>query len=179
MNEYDPSFNLKINVGHCDLYFMVQWFCLVSLRLFDVWTSLFGIMIQYDTTFELKRNVSHCDLYFMIKWFCLISWLFDVWTSLFGITIPYDPQFDLKINIGHSIFHDPVILHFILKTIWCMNIILQDHGSVWPNDWLQNKWRSMWPICHGPVILSYIFKTAWCMSAIFSVILLNIFKIMV
>ena len=43
MNQYDPRFDLKINVGHCDLYFMVQWFCLVSWRLFDVWTSLFGV----------------------------------------------------------------------------------------------------------------------------------------
>ena len=25
MNQYDPSHDLKINVGHCDLYFMVQW----------------------------------------------------------------------------------------------------------------------------------------------------------
>ena len=24
MNQYDPTFDLKINVGHCDLYFMVQ-----------------------------------------------------------------------------------------------------------------------------------------------------------
>ena len=24
MNHYDPTFDLKIIVGHCDLYFMVQ-----------------------------------------------------------------------------------------------------------------------------------------------------------
>ena len=24
MNQYDPKFDLKINVGHCELYFMVQ-----------------------------------------------------------------------------------------------------------------------------------------------------------
>ena len=24
MSQYDPIFDLKINVGHCDLYFMVQ-----------------------------------------------------------------------------------------------------------------------------------------------------------
>ena len=52
----------EINVGHCDLYFMVQWFCLISWRLFGVWTSLFGIMNQYDLTFNLKINVGHCDL---------------------------------------------------------------------------------------------------------------------
>ena len=29
MSQYDPTCDLKINVGHCDLYFMVQWFCLI------------------------------------------------------------------------------------------------------------------------------------------------------
>ena len=79
---YDLTCDLRINVGHCDLYFMVQWFCLIVLRLFDVWTSYFGIMSQYDTTFDLKINVGHCDLYFMVQWFNLIPWrLFDIWTS--------------------------------------------------------------------------------------------------
>ena len=39
-----PMFDLKINVGHIDLYYMVQWFCLISWGLFDVWTSYFRIM---------------------------------------------------------------------------------------------------------------------------------------
>ena len=66
------------------------------------------------------------------------------------------------------IFHGLVILSYILKTIWCMNIILWDYGSVWPEVWPQNKCRSMWPTFHGPVILSYISNTVWCMSVIFS-----------
>ena len=79
MSQYDPTFDLKINVGHCDLYFMVQWFCLISWRLFDVWTSYFRITSQYDPTFDLKINVGHCHLYFMVQWFCLIFWrLFDI-----------------------------------------------------------------------------------------------------
>ena len=82
MNQYDQTFDLKINVSHCDLYSMVQWFCLISWRLFDAWTLLFGIMSQYDPKFYLKINISHCDIYFMAQWFCVISWrLFDVWTS--------------------------------------------------------------------------------------------------
>ena len=102
MNQYDQMFDLKINEGLCDLYFMVQWFSLVSWRLFNVWTSLFGIMNQYDPTFDLKIIVDHCDLYFMVHWFCVISWrLFDVWTSLFGIMNQYDPKFDLRIIVGH------------------------------------------------------------------------------
>ena len=71
MKQYDAIFDLKTDIGHCDFYFMVQWFCLVSGRLFDMWTSLFRIMIQYDPTFDLKINVGHCVLYFMIKCFAL------------------------------------------------------------------------------------------------------------
>ena len=60
------KFDLKINTGHCDLYFMVQWFCRVSWRLFDVCTSYFGSMNQYDLMFDLKINVGHCTY---IPWF--------------------------------------------------------------------------------------------------------------
>ena len=80
MNQYDQTFDLKINVGHCDLYSMVQWFCLIAWRLFDAQTLLFGIMSQYDPKFDLKINIGHCDLYFMVQWFCVTSWrLFDEW----------------------------------------------------------------------------------------------------
>ena len=73
MSQYDPTCDLKINVCHCDLYFMVRWFCLISWRLFDIWTPYFGIMSQYDPMFDLEINVGHSDLYFIVQWFCLIS----------------------------------------------------------------------------------------------------------
>ena len=50
------------------------------------------------------------------------------------------------------IFHVPVILPYILKAIWCMNIILWDYESVWHNIWPQNKCKSLWPIFHVSVI---------------------------
>ena len=155
--------------GHHDLYFMVQWFCLTSWSLFDIWTPYFGIMSQYDPMFDLKIIVGHCDLYFMVQWFCLVSWrLFDVWTSYFRIMSQYDLTFNLK-NKCRSlwpIFHGPVTLLYISKTICCMNIILQDYESVWHNIWPQNKCRSLWPIFHGLVILPYILKTIWYMNTI-------------
>ena len=43
--------------GQLNPYFTVHWFCLISWRLFDVWTSHFGIMSQYDLTCDLKINV--------------------------------------------------------------------------------------------------------------------------
>ena len=142
MSQYDPMFVLKINVGHWDLYFMVQWFCLISWRLFDVWTPLFGIISWYDPKFDLKWKVGHYDLYFVVQWFCRIAWrLFDISTPYFG-----------------PIFHGPVILPYILKTIWYMNSILRDYGSVWPNVWPKNKCRSLLPVFHGPVFLPYILR---------------------
>ena len=95
MNQYDLTFDLKINVSHCDVYSMVQWFGLISWRLFDVCTSL----LWPDVWPQI--NIGHCDLYFMVQWCCVTSWrLFDVWTSYFEIMDQYDPTFDLKINIG-------------------------------------------------------------------------------
>ena len=48
MNQYD----LKINVGHRDLHFMVQQLYVISWGLFDVLTSSLQIMGQYDWTFD-------------------------------------------------------------------------------------------------------------------------------
>ena len=53
---------------------------------------------------------------------------------------------------------------YILKTIWCMYIILWDYESVWPDMCPQNKCRSLCHIFHGPVILPYILKTFLCMN---------------
>ena len=103
--------------SHHDLYFMVQWFCLVSWRLFDVWTSYFRIMCPCNPTFALKINVGHCDLYFMVQGFCLISWrLFDIWTSYFRIMSQYDLTFDLKnCRSLWPIFYGPVIFALYLE----------------------------------------------------------------
>ena len=93
-------FDLKISIGHCYLYFMVQWFCVISWRLFDVWTSYFGIMGQYYQMFEFKTNVGLCDLHFMVQWFYLISpRLFGARVSYFQIMRQCDSNFDLKVNI--------------------------------------------------------------------------------
>ena len=45
MGQYDQTFYLKINVCHYDLYFTVQWFCLISQRLFDGCVSYFQIIL--------------------------------------------------------------------------------------------------------------------------------------
>ena len=136
MSQYSPMFDLKINVGHCDLYFMVQWFCLISWRLFNIWTPYFGIMSQYDPMFDLKIYLGHCDLYFMVQWFCLISWrLFDIWTPYFGIMSQYDLMFNLKVNVGHR------DLYFIVHWFCLISLYLMDECHTF-GKWVRVIWSS-------------------------------------
>ena len=125
---------------------IVQWFFFISWRLFDIWIPYYGIMSQYDPMFDHKIFVAHCDLYFMVEWFCLISW--NICRSLWPI------------------FYGPLNLPFILKTVWCMNIIHSYYESVYHNIWPRNKCRSLWPIFHGPVILPYILNSIWSINVI-------------
>ena len=158
MSQYDLTCDFKINVGHCDLYFMVQWFCLISWRLFDVWTSYFGIMSQYDRTFDLKnkcrslRPIFHGPgiLPYILKtiWrMNIILWDYEsVWHDI-------GPQ--NKCRSLRPIFCGPVILPYILKTICYMNTILWDYESVWPDVWPQNICSTLWLIFHGPVFFFF------------------------
>ena len=110
MSQYDLTFDIKINVGHCDLYFMVQWFYLISPRLFDGWVSYFQIMRQCDPNFDLKINISQQD-YVMDEqhsWYNGSVWHKD-WPQPVG---------------QWPIFYGPVILHHILKTISWRNVVL-------------------------------------------------------
>ena len=150
----------KINVGHCDLYFIVQWFCLISRMYIILW--------DYNPRFYLKINIGHCDLYFMVQWFCLVSW--TIWCMNiilrdYGSVWP-DIWPQNKCSSLWPTFHGPVILPYTLKTFWCMHIILWDYELVWPEVWPQNKCMSLWPIFYGPVILPCILKTIWCMNII-------------
>ena len=64
------------------------------------------------------------------------------------------------------IFHGPLNSPYILKTVWCMKIILWNYESVWHSILPRNKCRSLWPIFHGPVIFPYILNSIWWMNVI-------------
>ena len=64
--------DLKIFIGHCDLYFMVHWICLISWRLFDVWTLYFLIMSQCNAICPKTMKVT-VAYFFMVQCSCLIS----------------------------------------------------------------------------------------------------------
>ena len=76
----DTMIDIIINVGHFDLYFMVQWFWPYILNV--IWCMNIIITSQYDLTVDLKVNIGHYDLYFGVQWFYVISWRqLDVWLS--------------------------------------------------------------------------------------------------
>ena len=74
----------------------------------------------------------------------------------------YDLMLYLKIKLCHGDLYFMVLwfLPYILKAIWCINMILWANKSVWLDAWPQNKSWSLWPIFHGSV--AYILKTILC-----------------
>ena len=120
-----------MNVSHCDLYFMLQWFYPISERSFGKWTSYFQIIKYYDTMFGHNMNAGQYDLY----------------------------------------FNGPVILLYMWKTIWHINIIPPDYEMVLHNIWPEYECWSVWPtgMFNGPVILLYIWKSIWHMKIILPV----------
>ena len=59
-----------------------------------------------------------------------------------------------------------MILRYIFKTYWCINMIPWNNESVWLDALPQNKTVSLWPVFHGSVILPYILKAIWCINMI-------------
>ena len=154
--------------GQHDLYFKLQWFCLISWRLFDLCTSYFGSMNQYDPAFYLKINVGHCDLYFMVQWFCLI-YLMYIWTSLFRIMSQYDPKFDLKINIGHCDLY--FMVHWFCITWRLFAVWTSYFGIMGQYDPIFDLKVNV-GLCDLYFMVQWFClispKTSWCISVIFS-----------
>ena len=67
MSQYDLMLHLKINVGLCELYFMVHWFASYLEDYLIYKHNTFGVISQYDLMLDLKMKVGHCDLYFMVQ----------------------------------------------------------------------------------------------------------------
>ena len=124
IGQYDQTFDLKINVHVCHWpIFHVQWFCVISWRQFDLWTSYFGSIGRYDQTFDLKINVHVCHwLIFHGPVILPYIWKTIWWISVyFQIMRQGDQDFDLKMNVGQ---HGLVILLNIFKIIWWMNMVV-------------------------------------------------------
>ena len=149
------DFDLKINVGHSYLYFTVQWFCLVSWRLFDGWMS--GLWIMSDTTFDLKINEPQHDK-----------------TNKMTVAPSEDsdqpghlPSLIRVFAVGMM---KPRALSYPLNAQWRLIRLgdlsvfagCPDHFVGFVMLWLKYRWA--WPIFHGTLILSYFLKAIWWMN---------------
>ena len=108
------------NLGH-----LSQSVFLLSL----LWKYLMQIFGQTLTRTCGSWSEGQHDLYFMFQWFCLIhfSWLFYV-CSIYIILWEYESAWHNvwpknKCRSLWPIFHGPVILPYILKTILCTRAI--------------------------------------------------------
>ena len=59
-----------------------------------------------------------------------------------------------------NIFHGPVILPYILKTIWWMKVILEIMNKC-DKHWPHQIYLGHWPLFHSLVILQNMLKTVW------------------
>ena len=100
---------------------------------------------------KLKESCLRIYYYFNLERTYAVSWSYmaqpcdiDLWV--------------IKWRSAWPIFHGPVILSYILRSISCMYIILWDYESIWPKVWPKSRYRSLWLIFHGPVILCHIWQ---------------------
>ena len=105
------------------------------------WTNaIIGILIPCDAKIYVIKSMWVSDLHFMVQWFCLVSWkLFD------GLILYLRYWFSVTtetIYLGRwPIFHGPVILPYILKTIWWTDVII---GILDPCDAKIYQKKYMW-----------------------------------
>ena len=94
----DPIIDVKIYLSWCDLYFMVQWFCLISYYLLDkchIWdiTSMW----PNEWPFTISRSLwpifhGSVILPYILNTICWIN-------VTPGILVPCDPIIDVKIYL--------------------------------------------------------------------------------
>ena len=121
----------NVNVGHSDLYFIVQYFDLYMFH--EVYLihiqHTFGLWVS-KTRFNLIINIGQSNLHLRSSYYALhlekylniiLIYYESVWLEVW-------PQ--IKCRSLWLTFHSPVILPDILKSIGCTNIILMDYESV-------------------------------------------------
>ena len=159
VSQCDANFDLKINLGHSDLYFIDS-----ALHLEDyVMDTNFGIMSQGDAMDDLIINVGHSDLCFKVHWFCFISlWEFHGWMSYFGTMSQCDATTDHIIDVCHGDLYFTLSSEF---SSYFEDNTMDSCLALWLRV-LVMHYKSWWPIFYGPVILSYILKVIWWMNII-------------
>ena len=122
-----PDVDLKINVGHFDLYFMIHWFLRISWRLFDLWTSYF---LDYGSVWPDIWPQNKCmSLWAIVHGPVILPYISKtVWRTgvIFSDNETGWPKLwpQNKNRSTWPVFHGLVILFNIFKIIWWTNMIV-------------------------------------------------------
>ena len=118
MNQYDPTLDLKINVGHCDLYFMFQWFLpyilkTISCRNIIIW--------DYESVWPDAWPQNKCrslwPIFHRSTILCYIFrtiWCMNIILGDYGSVWPDIWPLNKCMSLW-PIFHGPLIFPYIIK----------------------------------------------------------------
>ena len=120
----DPMNDHLLYLGHCDLYFMVQWFCLISWILFVGYMSHLGYLFLV-TLLLTSKYISVGVTY--ISWFSDFALYLEYYLldkcHTWDISSLWPHYWSQNISLlMWPIFHGSVILPDILNTICWINV---------------------------------------------------------
>ena len=105
-SQRDQTFDLKINICHCDLYFMVHWFCLISQKTIW-WMSV--IFLDNETVWhKLWPQNKHRSTWPIFHGLVILFNIFKIiwWVNIIvGILDQCDTKIDLR---KWPIFYGPM-----------------------------------------------------------------------
>ena len=146
-------------------------FCLMSWRLVDGW------IVYFRYWFSVTQTLTWIYVYRSVTY---ISWSSDfalyLEDYLMGKCHNWNIGFLCYKNLPHKMyvgqwptFHGSVILSYILKTTWWINVVLEILIQC-DKHWTETIYVGQWPIFHGPVILPYILNTIWWTNVIIGIL---------
>ena len=151
---------------------MVQWFCLISWRLFDGYVII-GILVPCDAKIYLIKCMWVSDLHFMVQCFCHI-----LKTYLLDECCTGDIDLMWQENWPEAKCRSVTYISWSGDFVLYLEDYLMDKchnwdiGSIRCKDLPHKIYLSQWPTFHGSVILSYILKTIWWMNDVLEILIL-------
>ena len=169
MIQCDTNIELKLYMLVSDLYFMVQWFCLIPGRLFD------GEMSELEYWIHVMQRLLHKMYVGQLPTFhglVILSYILEtIWwiNVVLEILIQCDTNTELKLYnyVGQwPIFHGPMILPYILKTVWLTKTIII--GILDPCDAKINRIKCM-KVSDLHFVVQWFLKTFWWRNVVLKI----------
>ena len=145
----------QVFIGHCDLYFMVQWFLSKTFWYMNIVLWDYG-SVWPDDVWHQNKCRSMWPLFhgpvILLNIFKIIWWM----NIIVGIMDQCDTQIDLPRtcrSVTYILWSSDFASY--LEDYLMEKCCTWDNGSVWLKDRPCKIYMGQWPIFHGPLILPY------------------------